>query len=126
VRAFVDGVNHSKQEIASLKRELYVLQVQLDTRPGSAMVPDQVASMPAVPVAAQSPTFTPMPVPIGPTLALPDPPPRPRPKVEASAEPKDQINVVLMSDAKATAASEPSVKLLDGPKMDVQLIGASK
>lgn len=127
VRAFVDDVNQSKQEIASLKRELYVLQVQLDNRPGSRAAPDQLASAPVAPVAAHPPEFIPIPAPIGQTLPLPEPAPRPHSKAEPSAESKNQVSVVLLSDAKAApAASEPSVKLLDGPKLDVQLIGAAK
>ena len=127
VRAFVDQVNQSKQDIASLKRELYVLQVQLDNRPTSTPIADQAASAPAVPVALHAPAFTPMPAPIGQTLPLPEPAPRPLPKAEPTPEPKSEMNVVLVSDAKAApAVGEPSVKLIDGPKVDVQLVGASK
>lgn len=126
VRAFVDQVNQSKQDIASLKRELYVLQVQLDTRPMSAPA-GEAASVLVAPVANPATVFSPMPAPIGQMLPLPEPASRPRPKAEPSAEAKNQVSVVLLGDAKAApAAGEAGVQLVDRPKMDVQLIGATK
>ncbi|MFC5550222.1 hypothetical protein [Massilia aerilata] len=127
VRSLIDAVDQSKHDIAQLKRDLYVLQVQLDNGPVAAK--PQVAV--AAPVVMNAPTIpaalpVPLPVPMAPTLDLPSAPARPRPKAQSSDETKSLVNVVLMSDAKAPAASSATAKPADGPKIDVRLIGESK
>lgn len=129
VRSLVDAVDQSKHDIAQLKRDLYVLQVQLDNgpvaaKPQVAVAAPGVMNAPAIPAALP----VPLPVPMGPTLDLPSGPARPRPKAQSSDETKSLMNVVLMSDAKAPAASStsPTAKPADGPKIDVRLIGESK
>lgn len=131
VRSLIDAVAQSKHDIAQLKRDLYVLQVQLDNgplaaKPQAAVAAPVVMSAPAIPAALP----VPLPVPIGPTPELPSAPTRPRPKAQSSDETKSLVNVVLMSDAKAPAAlspsSNPSAKPADGPKIDVRLIGESR
>jgi hypothetical protein len=136
VRALVDAVAQSKHDIAVLKRDLYVLQVQLDNQPTNPQTPAvAVAVAPdSMPAPTASPlTFPPMPAPIGPVLPLPDPPARPRPKLQPSdegksVETKSLLSVVLMSDAKAIAPASPgaSTKPQDGAKLDVHLIGEAK
>ena len=130
VRGLVDAVNTSTQDIAVLKREVYVLQVQLDNAPS---IGSTKAIATAVPVATAAPAWSvapldfPMPVPMAQTLALPESPARPRQKPQAANEPKTLVSVVLLSDEKA--ASTPlsaGTKSADGPKMDVKLIGDAK
>lgn len=132
VRSLVDTVSKSKQDIAVLKRDLYVLQVQLDNGPGvspgkvsSAAVPFSIAApAPASPV---GPYEFPLPPPMAPTLGVAESPVRARPKVQTIDEPKSLVSVVLMSDEKAAAAPVSSgTKQPDGPKMEVKLIGEAK
>ena len=121
-RALVDDVNQSKREIAVLKRDLDVLQVQLDNRPVVQMAPVETrAPTPLV----LPPTPIPLPMPMGDALAMPEQPARPRAKPQASDEAKSLVSVVLISDAKAAAAGSGS-KPVEGPTMDVQLLGGSK
>lgn len=130
VRGLVDTVNQSKQDIALLKRDLYVLQVQLDNAPvtpSAKVVPTVLpvaTSAPAYPVA---PLGFPMPAPMGQTLTLPESTARPRPKVQMAEEPKSLVSVVLMSDEKASVTpAVAGTKAADGPKMDVKLLGEAK
>jgi hypothetical protein len=130
VRGLVDTVTKSKQDIALLKRDLYVLQVQLDTGPVSAPAKAQPSGMPvaqAAPAFSAAPLDFPIPLPMAQTLALPENPVRPRPKAQTIDEPKSLVSVVLMSDEKATAApASGGTKPADGPKMEVKLIGEAK
>jgi hypothetical protein len=129
VRALVDAVDQSKHDIAVLKRDLYVLQVQLDNQPSTPQAPAVAVAPVSMPAAIASPvTLPPMPAPIGPMLPLPDPPARPRPKPQPSEEAKSLLSVVLMSDAKAVAPASPSAspKPQDGAKLDVHLINETK
>ena len=133
VRAFVDDVAQAKQQIASLKREVYVLQMQLDTRPtGSPVlaVPNAVSEPLSVPPPVAVTTL-PIPGPIGPALALPESPARHRAKAQSSSaesdDQKSQVSVVLMSDPKpASTPSVQSAKSPDESKMDVKLVGDAK
>lgn len=130
VRGLIDTVDQSKQDIALLKRDLYVLQVQLDTgamAPAGPAIATPVTAVPASPApAAVVATPYPMPAPIGPGLALPETPARPRPKPQPSDEPKSMVNVVLLSDEKPAPAAAAGVKSQDVAKMDVKLIGDAK
>lgn len=130
VRGVLETVNQSKADIALLKRDLYVLQVQLDNRPSSppAVVEGNAQVAPMAFVTPAAPRITPMPDPIGPALPLPETRPQVRPKPQSSDEPKSLVSVVLMSDAKpsAPAAAGPSAKQPDTAKVDVQLIGDVK
>lgn len=121
-RALVDDVKQSKREVAMLKRDLNVLQVQLDNWPVVQMAPDATrAPTPMV----LPPAPIPLPLPMANALAMPEQPARPRAKPQASDEPKSLVSVVLISDAKAAAAGSGS-KPVEGPTMDVQLLGGSK
>lgn len=129
VRALLDTVNQSKADIALLKRDLYVLQVQLDNRPVSSppAIDGAAASAPAAFVAPAAPRLTPMPEPIGPALPLPEARPAARPKPQSNDESKSLVSVVLMSDAKPSpATAAPGAKQPDTAKVDVQLIGDAK
>jgi hypothetical protein len=129
VRDVLDTVSHSKADIALLKRDLYVLQVQLDNRPVSspAMVDGAAPGAPTAFVAPAPPRFTPMPEPIGPALPLPEARPAARPKPQSSEESKSLVSVVLMSEAKPSpAAVGLGEKQPDTAKVDVQLIGDAK
>lgn len=130
VRGWIDALQQSKRDIALLKRDLYVLQVQLDNGPAASATPSTVAA----PVVMNSPAPAhvplPIPAPIGPTLALPDAAPRPHPKPQSNDETKSMVDVVLMSDAKApataTSGASTMAKAADGPRIDVRLVGDSK
>lgn len=129
VRDLLDTVNRSKADIALLKRDLYVLQVQLDNRPVSSppVVDGAAPGAPAAFVAPAAPRFMPMPEPIGPALPLPEARPAARPKPQSSDKSKSLVSVVLMSDAKPTAAAVGAgAKQPDTAKVDVQLIGDAK
>lgn len=130
VRGLVDTVTKSKQDIALLKRDLYVLQVQLDTGSGSQTVkvmPSGIRAATAAPAFSVPPLDFPIPLPMAQTLALPESPVRPRPKPQTIDEPKSLVSVVLMSDEKAAAApASGGTKPADGPKMEVKLIGEVK
>lgn len=129
VRGLVDTVNQSKRDIALLKRDLYVLQVQLDNGAVPANAPAAVAAPIAMSAPAPAPVALPMPAPIGQRLALPDTPALPRPKPQSNDELKSMVNVVLMSDAKAvasTSSASTTAKPADGSKMDVRLVGDAK
>jgi hypothetical protein len=122
-RGIADGVSQAKRDIATLKRDLYVLQVQLDNRPALAPTPGATTQVGGF----TAPVTYPMPAPIGPTLPLPDAAPPMRPKQQASDEQKSMVSVLLMSDAKVVApVPVAGVKSNDGPKIDVQLISDSK
>lgn len=131
-RALVDEVGQSKSDIALLKRDLYVLQVQLDTQPKSqrgpilAVAPEVMSATFPTPLA-----FPPLPAPMGQSLGLPDDPVRQRPKPRFGDEPKSLVSVVLMGDLKAPAApaapaSSAGTKAPEGPKFNVRLIGDPK
>jgi len=130
VRGLMDTVNQSKADIALLKRDLYVLQVQLDNRPASPSGPvDGGAAVAYTALATpSSPRITPMPEPIGPVLPLPEARPQARSKPQSGDEAKSLVSVVLMSDAKAStpAAVIPGAKQPDTAKVDVRLIGDAK
>lgn len=133
VRGLLDVVNQSKQDLAQLKRDVYVLQVQLDTQPTSPLVPQSSPSIPApFPTA-----FSMMPSPIGQVLPLPDTLPRPGAKQPTDVDSKSLMSVTLMNELKsqspaasASAAASTSkispTKTPDGPRLDVQLIGDAK
>lgn len=125
-RGLADGVSQSKQDIATLKRDLYVLQVQLDNRPTSSMPPAAFTQMGGASAPLTAPAPYPMPAPIGPALPLPDAAPRMKPKQQAGDEQKSMVNVSLMREAKVAAAPVADLKASEGPKVDVQLIGDSK
>lgn len=129
IRGLVDTVAQSKQDIALLKRDMYVLQVQLDNGSG---IPAKVVAT-AVPMASPSPAYPvaplglPMPAPMTQTLALPESQARPRSKTQTVDEPKSLVSVVLMSDEKASATPAAiGTKAAEGPKMDVKLLGEAK
>lgn len=131
VRSLVDSVNQSKHDIALLKRDLYVLQVQLDNGPVTAHAPMRAAI--ATPMVMNTPPLPqialPMPAPIGQMLGLPDTPSRPHPKPKSSDEPKSLVSVVLMNEAKPASTPAPgasTAKPAEGPRIDVQLIGDAK
>jgi hypothetical protein len=133
VRGLVDTLAKATQDIALLKRDLYVLQVQLDTGSGSQTVKVMPSGMPAATAAPAAPAFSvppldfPIPLPMAQTPALPENPVRPRPKAQAIDEPKSLVSVVLMSDEKAAAApASGGIKPADSPKMEVKLIGEAK
>jgi hypothetical protein len=133
MRGLVDTVARSKQDIALLKRDLYVLQVQLDTGSGGQTAKVMPSGIPAAAAATAAPAFSvppldfPIPSPMAQTVALPESPVRPRPKVQTIDEPKSLVSVVLMSDEKAAAApASGGTKQADGPKMEVKLIGEAK
>lgn len=126
-RGLADSVTQSRQDIAKLQRDLYVLQVQLD----NGASPGQSAPTSAPVVTAAAPAHLsatlPMPAPMASVLSLPEPPAQPRAKAQPSDEPKSMVSVVLMSEAKAApATSGASAKQAASPKVDVQLIGDSK
>lgn len=125
-RGLIDAVNQSKQDIAVVKRDVYVLQVQLDNRPALASAPATASPAFVASALAPAPAAYPMPAPMGQTLPLPETPTRPRPKPQAVEDQKSLVSVVLMSDAKPAAPASATVKLNEGPKVDVQLIGDSK
>lgn len=129
VRALVNAVNQSKVDIGLLKRDLYVLQVQLDTQPTSPRGPVMVAAPEVMASAFPTPlAFPPLPTPIGRSLGLPDAPVRQGPKPQSGDEPKSLVSVVLMGDSKAPAATALSAgtKPAEGPKINVQLLGDPK
>jgi len=131
VRGLVDTVNQSKQDIALLKRDLYVLQVQLDNGPGpvpGAAVAAPVSFATAAPATSAAPAGYPMPVPGPMALPLPESPARPRLKAaQPTDEPKSLVSVVLMSEEKAHATLGATVtRSADSPTMDVKLIGDAK
>lgn len=121
-RALVDDVSQSKREIAILKRNLDVLQVQLDNRPVVQLAPAERPA-PAPLVFPSAPI--PLPMPMGGALAMPEQPARARAKPPASDEPNSLVSVVLIGDATAAAAGSGS-KPIVAPTMDVQLVGNSK
>lgn len=133
VRGLLDVVNQSKQDLAQLKRDVYVLQVQLDTQPTSSPVAQSSPSIPApFPTA-----FSMMPTPIGQVLPLPDTLPRPGAKQPTDVGSKSIMSVTLMNELKsqspaASASASASTsktsltKTPDGPRLDVQLIGDAK
>lgn len=125
-RSLVDAVNQSKQEIAVAKRDLYVLQVQLDNSPALASTLATATPVVVAAATAPAPAAYPMPAPMGQTLPLPETPTRPRPKSQSVEDQKSLVSVVLMSDAKPASPASATVKLNEGPKVDVQLIGDSK
>ena len=123
-RALWDNVNQSKTEIAKIKRDLYVLQIQLDNQPG-----------PIRTLGTNSPGLVPLPFPMMPSVIGQEPSatetaPKSQTKSPAGVEPKSLINVSLMSDPKLSTPSQPASvvnsKPLGGPKINVQLIGDSK
>lgn len=130
VRGLVDTVAKATQDIALLKRDLYVLQVQLDSGSGSQTVKVMPSGMPAAtaaPAFSVPPLDFPIPLPMAQTPAPPENPVRPRPKTQAIDEPKSLVSVVLMSDEKAAAApASGGMKPADSPKMEVKLIGEAK
>jgi len=125
-RGLVDAVSQSKQDIAVLKRDLYVLQVQLDNSPASGLTSATSTPVVVASAIAPAPAAYPMPAPMAQTLPLPETPARPRPKLQASEDQKSLVSVVLMSDAKPAAPTSVSPKSNEGPKVDVQLIGDSR
>lgn len=133
VRGLLDVINQSKQDLAQLKRDVYVLQVQLDTQPTSPLVPQSSPSIPApFPTA-----FSMMPSPIGQVLPLPDTLTRPGVKQPTDVDSKSLMSVILMNELKsqspaASASASASTskisptKTSDGPRLEVQLIGDTK
>ena len=130
VRGLVDTVTKSKQDIELLKRDLYVLQVQLDTGPGGPPLKVLPSAMPvalAAPAFSAAPLDFPIPLPMAQALAMPESPARPRLKAQTIDEPKSLVSVVLMGDEKAAAApASGGTKQADGPKMEVKLIGEAR
>jgi heme exporter protein D len=127
VRALVETVKQSKHDIEVLKREIYVLQVQLDNPTRPTRSPEGIAMPTVITAAAPAPVAIPMPSPMAQALPLPDQPAKPRAKMQSSEEGKSLVNVVLMSEQKpAQAAPGGGAKSPEGPKIDVQLIGDSK
>ena len=133
VRVLVDTVAQSKRDVEQLKHDLYVLQTQLDNGPGPAGS-SQVRDVPTVfPVIAPAPIHPapmvalPMPAPMGTALSRPEAIAHPRARASTAEEPKSLVNVLLMSDVKASALEPGSgAKMPEGPKIDVHLIGDSK
>lgn len=121
-RALWDNVNQSKTDIAKIKRDLYVLQVQLDNQPAPIRTLGTTSPMP-------------LPFPLMPsvmsqeTLGV-ESTPKSQTKSPTGVEPKSLINVSLMSDPKLStpgqSASVVNPKPLEGVKINVQLIGDSK
>jgi hypothetical protein len=129
VRSLVDAVGQSKHDIAQLKRDLYVLQVQLDNGPVPAPAPASVPTSGIMSSAMPAPLALPLPVPMGQSLPLPEGPTRTRPKLQSNDEAKSMVSVVLMGDTKPSpgaASGAPTAKPSDGPKLDVRLIGEGK
>ena len=134
VRTLVDTVTQSEREIAQFKRDLYVLQVQIDSGPITAATSAMSEAPVAVPTFAPSPPpvraallALPMPSPIGLTRAALEVPAQPRTKPQPEDENKSLMKVVLMSEAKTTTVAQASVaQAPEGPKMDVHLIGDLK
>lgn len=125
-RALWDNVNQSKTDIAQIKRDLYVLQVQLDNQPSPIR---------ALGTNSPGPIPLPLPFPMMPSATGQEPSstdaaPKSQAKSPAGIEPKSLINVSLMSDPKFSTPSQPASvvnsKSLDDPKINVQLIGDSK
>lgn len=123
-RALWDNVNQSKTDIAKIKRDLYVLQVQLDNQPA-----------PIRTLGTTSPVPMPLPFPMMPSVmgqetSGVDPTPKSQTKSPTGVEPKSLINVSLMGDPKLStpgqSASVANPKPLEGVKINVQLIGDSK
>jgi hypothetical protein len=132
LRGLIDSVDQSKKDIASLKRDLYVLQVQVDNSPVPSPGPVTAPAPEGVHYSFPSavPTTYPMPIPIGKVLPLPEASEGPKATPQKPEEPKSLVSVVLMKDEKAiptgAAAAAAGAKSVDGPKMDVKLIGDSK
>ena len=129
VRSLVDAVNQSKNDIAVLKRDLYVLQVQLDHAPVAASTHATGATPVLMNLPAPTPVALPMPAPIGHTPALPAGPTRPPAKLQSNDDTKSMLNVVLMSDAKLPATSPASpgtAKPAEASRIDVKLVGDPK
>jgi hypothetical protein len=121
VRGLVDDVSHAQRDIAVLKRDLYVLQVQLDNRPATpAARIEEVAPPPAFLPA-------PLPLPMRRVPAIAEEPSRPKAEPQSNGEKKSLVSVALMSDLKGpTATTEPGGKPAAGPTVNVKLIGEAK
>lgn len=120
VRGLVDSVNQSKTDIAQLKRDVYVLQVQLDNQPVAGR---STANLSTTSVPLPMP-FPMMPAQVGQLDTIAE-----TPKKQNAVAPKSLMNVELMSDEKSPpgpTSSRVEAKAKNEPKISVQLIGDAK
>lgn len=120
VRSLIDSVSKSEADIAQIKRDVYVLQVQLDNQPVAGRMAANMSTA-AVPLPMPFPM---MPAPAGQPDVVED-----TPKKKATVAPKSQMSVELISTEKTSPEpSSPRVetKAKNESKMSVQLIGDSK